>query len=41
MSFINLLQLSDQEKELKPEAATVYENPPTLATKLKNYKRIS
>ena len=30
--FTNLLQLSNQEKKLKPEAAIVYKNPPTLAT---------
>ena len=39
--FTNLLQLSNQEKKLKPEAAIVYKNPPTLATKLTNYKKLS
>ena len=32
---------SNQEKKLKPEAAIVYKNPPTLATKLTNYKKLS
>ena len=39
--FTNLLQLSNEEKKLKPEAAIVYKNPPTLATKLTNYKKSS
>ena len=39
--FTNLLQLSNQEKKLKLEAAIVYKNPPTLATKLTNYKKLS
>ena len=39
--FIKLLQFSTQEKKLKPEAAIVYKNPPTLATKLTNYKQLS
>ena len=39
--FTNLLQLSNQEKKLKPEAAIVYKNPPTLATKLPNCKKLS
>ena len=29
------------KKKLKPEAAIVYKNPPTLATKLTNYKKLS
>ena len=40
MQFTKLLQLSNQEKKVKPEAVIVYENPPTLATKLTNYKKI-
>ena len=39
--FTKLLQLSDQKKKLKPEAATMYKNPPTLATKLVNYQKLS
>ena len=39
--FTKLLQLSNQEKTLKPEAVIVYKNPPTLATKLTNYKQLS
>ena len=39
--FTKLFQLSIQEKKLKPEAAIVYKNPPTLATKLTNYKKLS
>ena len=39
--FTKLLQLSNQEKKLKPEAAIVYKNPPTFATKLTNYKKLS
>ena len=34
------LELSNQKK-LKPEAAIAYKNPPTLATKLTNYKKLS
>ena len=37
--FTKLLHLSNQEKKLKPEAAIVYKNPPTLATKLTIYKK--
>ena len=39
--FTELLQFSNQEKKLKPEAAIVYKDPPTLATKLTNYKKLS
>ena len=39
--FTKLLQLSNQEKKLKPETAIVYKNSPTLAIKLTNYKQLS
>ena len=39
--FTKLLQLSNQENKLKPEAAIVYKNPLTLAIKLTNYKKLS
>ena len=38
--FTKLLQLSNQEKKLKTEAAIVYKNPPTFATKLTNCKKL-
>ena len=41
MQFTKLLQLSNQEKKLKPEAAIVCKNQPTLATKLTNCKKLS
>ena len=34
--FTKLLQLSNQEKKLKPEAAIAYKIPPTLATKFES-----
>ena len=36
-----ITSLFNQEKKLKPEAAIVYKNPPTLSTKLTNYKKLS
>ena len=39
--FTKLLQLSNQKKRLKPEADLTYKNPPTSATKLTNYKKLS
>ena len=41
MLLIKLLQLSDQEKKFKPEAAVVYKNPNTMAIKLTNYQKLS
>ena len=38
--FTKLLQLSNREKKLKPEAAIVHKNPLTLTTKLTTYKKL-